>query len=294
MVSREQQEREGREEDGGGERKRNQLHTTSPLLTVAARPPLPPRSGSLPPLSAVQRHPHAIGSLLCGPHAQALLQCEHLHDDKQTQHRGEWRTAGGGGRVERSGWTDRLIHWPPTHSSRLCVFLCPCCCQVLVNLSFLLLCVLGRSLKRAFLGALQRDEIEELVQSSKYAITETMLALTIFREELNLKLLMLFTALLFIKIFHWLASMRVESLARAENIGRLQHVRLVALLAFLAAVDWSFVAAIGITIMHSRTASVLLLFGFEVSESENKHSRAIWVFFVSLSLLPHPSLYCLL
>lgn len=143
-----------------------------------------------------------------------------------------------------------------------------------MNLSFLLLCVLGRSLKRAFLGALQRDEIEELVQSSKYAITETMLALTIFREELNLKLLMLFTALLFIKIFHWLASMRVESLARSEPIGRMQHVRLVALLAFLAAVDWSFVAAIGIAILHSRTPSVLLLFGFEVS----KHSSSRLLF----------------
>ena len=91
-----------------------------------------------------------------------------------------------------------------------------------------------------------------------------MLALTIFREELNLKLLMLFTALLFMKIFHWLAAMRVESVARAHNIGRMPHFRLWALLAFLAVVDLSFVVAIAIALLQARTASVLLLFGFEV------------------------------
>lgn len=137
--------------------------------------------------------------------------------------------------------------------------------QVLGNLSFLLLVLLGRCLKRAFLGSLSRDELEELVQNSKYAITETMLALTIFREELNLKLLMLFTCLLFMKIFHWLASMRVESIARSQGMTRGQHARLVALMAILAVVDWGFVIGISITILQTRTASVLLLFGLEVS-----------------------------
>lgn len=136
--------------------------------------------------------------------------------------------------------------------------------QVLGNLAFLLLLLLGKTLKRVFLGTLTRDEIEELVQNSKYAITETMLALTIFREELNLKLLMLFTGLLFMKIFHWLAAMRVESIARSQAISRWQHARLLALLGFLALFDWSFVISIAIALMQNKTASVLLLFGFEV------------------------------
>jgi len=132
-----------------------------------------------------------------------------------------------------------------------------------VNLCFLLLCLLGLCLKRVFLGTLARDELEELVQQSKYAITETMLALTIFREELNLRMLLLFTALLFIKIFHWLAAMRVEALARSEHLTRWQHLRLLALFTLMAVVDWAFVLLIGLSLIKSKTASVLLLFGFE-------------------------------
>jgi len=90
-----------------------------------------------------------------------------------------------------------------------------------------------------------------------------MLALTIFREELNMKMLMLFTALIFIKLFHWLAAMRVEAIARSEVMARWQHIRLVALLAFLAAIDWAFVVSIAVVLLRARAASVLLLFGFE-------------------------------
>ena len=139
------------------------------------------------------------------------------------------------------------------------------CIVVLVNLAFMILCMTGKAIKRVFLGTLSRDEIEELVQSSKYAITETMLALTIFREDLSLKLLMLFTALLFIKIFHWLAAMRVEACARTQAVGGLQHLRLMAFFVFLFMIDISFVAGITVALLQSRTASVLLLFGFEVS-----------------------------
>jgi hypothetical protein len=49
------------------------------------------------------------------------------------------------------------------------------------------------------------------VQNSKFTVTELCLALTIFREELNFRTLGLFTALLFVKVFHWLATMRVEN-----------------------------------------------------------------------------------
>ena len=88
---------------------------------------------------------------------------------------------------------------------------------ILGNGAFFLLLLAGRALKRFYLGVLSRDEVEELVSQSKYAITETCLALTVFREELNMRVLALFTTLLFVKIFHWLAVMRVEHLARTAN-----------------------------------------------------------------------------
>lgn len=141
--------------------------------------------------------------------------------------------------------------------------------QVLGNLSFLLLVLLGKFVKSIFLGVLTRDEIEDLVQNSKYAITETMLALTIFREDLDMKLLVLFTSLLFMKIFHWLAAMRVDSIARTQRISTWAHIRLLALFGLLVVVDWGFVVIIGIQLVKGRLASVLLLFGFEVRTSDS-------------------------
>ena len=44
----------------------------------------------------------------------------------------------------------------------------------------------------------------------RYAVTETCLALTIFRDEISFHVMALFTALVFLKIFHWLAQARIE------------------------------------------------------------------------------------
>ena len=52
---------------------------------------------------------------------------------------------------------------------------------------------------------------------ARYAITETCLALTIFHEELTARVFALFTALLFSKVFHWLAEVRVSELREPEE-----------------------------------------------------------------------------
>ena len=134
---------------------------------------------------------------------------------------------------------------------------------ILGNLSFFFLLLLGQLLKAVFLGSLSRDEVEELVQQSKYAITETCLALTIFREELNVRVLVLFTLLLFIKIFHWLAVMRVEHIARTHGLPLSTHLRLSSLLLFLGLLDVAFLALLSRHLYEHREASVLLLFAFE-------------------------------
>ena len=56
-----------------------------------------------------------------------------------------------------------------------------------------------------FLGSLSGSETEMLSDRGKYAITETCLALTIFRNELTPPILVMFFTLLFLKAFHWLA-----------------------------------------------------------------------------------------
>lgn len=54
-------------------------------------------------------------------------------------------------------------------------------------MAILLVLTLGRTIKRIFLGTLTRHEVEELWNNSKHAIVDTAMALTIFHEELNIK-----------------------------------------------------------------------------------------------------------
>ena len=59
-----------------------------------------------------------------------------------------------------------------------------------------------------FLGTLREAEVERVNQRISQAIIETCLAMTIFRDEFNVKFVALFTVLSFIKIFHWLVQDR--------------------------------------------------------------------------------------
>lgn len=58
---------------------------------------------------------------------------------------------------------------------------------------------------------LTRDAFAQLLHENvRYAVTETCLALTIFRDEINFHVVVLFTSLVFLKVFHWLAQSRIE------------------------------------------------------------------------------------
>lgn len=51
-----------------------------------------------------------------------------------------------------------------------------------------------------------------------YALTETCLAFTVFRDDFNPKFVALFTVLLFLKSFHWLAEDRVDYVCMHEIV----------------------------------------------------------------------------
>ena len=122
--------------------------------------------------------------------------------------------------------------------------------------------LVGRVGKSLFFGQLRDVEIELVIEKSKYTITETCLALTIFRAELDLSVLSLFGLLLFLKIFHWLSHSRIDYLEQLNPVPVKTHLRLVSLLLSLLALD-------GILAYHclnhtmKKGKSVLILFGFE-------------------------------
>jgi E3 ubiquitin-protein ligase synoviolin len=117
-------------------------------------------------------------------------------------------------------------------------------------------------MKTLFLGSLSDSEIEMLIDRAKYTITETCLALTIFRNELTPPILGLFGTLLFVKAFHWLARNRVDRLDQIMPTGYGVYTRLVALLLVLLACDMTLCyTCVDYTVVNGK--SILILFSFE-------------------------------
>jgi len=120
----------------------------------------------------------------------------------------------------------------------------------------------GRVIKYVFLGTLRDTEVEMLYDRFKYSITETLLALTIFRNELSPYVILFFGALLFIKSFHWLAKSRIDYLEQVLPASMLTNIRLYGLLFLLSLTDAlvSYYCVKRTTVVGK---TVLVLFAFE-------------------------------
>jgi len=130
------------------------------------------------------------------------------------------------------------------------------------NEALVLTLLFGKLCKRIFFGRLREAEVEHLYERSWYAITETCLAMTIFREEFNFRFVTLFTALLFLKIFHWLMQDRISYMEQTPAVPFTTHARMLLLMASLFAFDGAFLYH-AISISIQRGPSVLILFAFE-------------------------------
>ncbi|XP_038620787.1 E3 ubiquitin-protein ligase synoviolin [Tachyglossus aculeatus] len=133
---------------------------------------------------------------------------------------------------------------------------------VLYIQAFVLVFLLGKVMGKVFFGQLRAAEMEHLLERSWYAVTETCLAFTVFRDDFSPRFVALFTLLLFLKCFHWLAEDRVDFMERSPNISWLFHCRILSLMVLLAGLDFLFVSHAYHSIL-TRGASVQLVFGFE-------------------------------
>ncbi|KAK7493457.1 hypothetical protein BaRGS_00015357 [Batillaria attramentaria] len=128
--------------------------------------------------------------------------------------------------------------------------------------AFVFVILMGKLLRKIFFGQLRAAEMEHLIERSWYAVTETCLAFTVFRDDFSPRFVALFTLLLFLKCFHWLAEDRVDFMERSPVISFLFHVRVWSLLIFLGLLDMYFVNhAYYSTLLKGPT--VQLVFGFE-------------------------------
>ncbi|XP_035825186.1 E3 ubiquitin-protein ligase synoviolin B isoform X2 [Aplysia californica] len=120
----------------------------------------------------------------------------------------------------------------------------------------------GKMLRALFFGQLRDAEMEHLIERSWYAVTETCLAFTVFRDDFSPRFVALFTLLLFLKCFHWLAEDRIDYMERSPAISWLFHLRALSLMFVLGFLDIMFVRhAFYSTLLKG--PSVQLVFGFE-------------------------------
>jgi E3 ubiquitin-protein ligase synoviolin len=136
-----------------------------------------------------------------------------------------------------------------------------------VNFVYLIYGVFVYGLQRVLYGPLRPIEVEQLAEKAWFAITETCLAMTIFREEIGAWFLVMFTALVTGKVWGWIGDGRVEVLEQQppSNPG-LFHTRLsVSLLLSLLYDVWLLRYAVNTVINQARpTMMVMFLFEFAV------------------------------
>lgn len=124
-----------------------------------------------------------------------------------------------------------------------------------------------------FLNGLRLNEAEGLADYFRWHITETCLALTIFRSELNVKTFVLFFVLIFVKCLHHIVDAREAHLRMTEEMVvanptngwmslRYPHVKIFVLICMLQVVDIVVVVLCGQDIMKNGP-SVSILFAFE-------------------------------
>lgn len=126
----------------------------------------------------------------------------------------------------------------------------------------ILVFMINAFLRKIFFGTLRAAELEHLLERVWYAVTETCLAFTVFRDDFSPKFIALFTLLLFLKSFHWLAEDRVDDMERSPVITWLFHLRTGTLLALLFAINLTMIDY-AYNVTAAKGPSVQLVFGFE-------------------------------
>ncbi|KAI9295368.1 hypothetical protein K502DRAFT_337572 [Neoconidiobolus thromboides FSU 785] len=133
---------------------------------------------------------------------------------------------------------------------------------ILLNFGIFTTLMLGKLLQAIFFGPLRAIEVEHLYERSWFAVTETCLAMTIFRDEFDSQFVVLFISLLFVKIFHWLCQDRVDFMEQSATLPFHFHIRMTVLMINLLITDLLFVLY---TVDNTLTIgpTMLIVFGFE-------------------------------
>ena len=119
-------------------------------------------------------------------------------------------------------------------------------------------------LQRLFYGPLRPIEVEQLYEKAWFAITETCLAMTIFREEVGGWFLVMFVSLLIGKVWGWFGEGRVEVLEQQPPANpRLFHAQLSVSLLISTLFDFFMLKYTINTVLRHARPNMMVMFAFE-------------------------------
>ena len=119
-------------------------------------------------------------------------------------------------------------------------------------------------IQKLLFGPLRPSEIEQLYEKSWYAVTETCLAMTIFRDEVGGWFLVMFVSLLVGKVWGWIGEGRVEILEQQPPVDpRLFHVRLASSLISSSLFDILMFRYSVYTVLLQARPNMMVMFAFE-------------------------------
>ena len=136
--------------------------------------------------------------------------------------------------------------------------------QILTNVALLGVSMAMLGLQRLFYGPLRPIEIEQLYEKAWFAITETCLAMTIFREEVGGWFLVMFVSLLIGKVWGWIGEGRVEILEQQPPANpRLFHAQLSLSLIISSLFDFFMLQYSVNTVLRHARPNMMVMFAFE-------------------------------
>jgi E3 ubiquitin-protein ligase synoviolin len=134
----------------------------------------------------------------------------------------------------------------------------------LVNLMLIVAASFGYGLQRLFYGPLRPIETEQLYDKAWFAVSETLLAMTIFRDDIGLWFFTMFLCLLAGKVWQWIGEGRVEFLEQQPPANpRLFHARLASSLLLSVFFDVFMTQYCVTSILSAARPGVMVMFGFE-------------------------------
>ncbi|KAJ4348248.1 E3 ubiquitin-protein ligase hrd1 [Didymosphaeria variabile] len=134
----------------------------------------------------------------------------------------------------------------------------------LANLAVIVMGSAGYGLQRLFYGPLRPIETEQLYDKAWFAVSETLLAMTIFRDDIGLWFFAMFLCLLAGKVWQWIGEGRVEFLEQQPPANpKLFHARLMSSLVLSVGYDLFMVFYCVDSILADARAGVMVMFGFE-------------------------------